>query len=465
MTKNKTKTYTKPELISKLKQISAIGWIPNARRGNAGGVGNTLEDLLGIEENNLPIPNAAEWELKAQRINTTSLTTLFHTEPSPRAIRFVPQMLLPKYGWPHEEAGHRHPKGEMSFRQTIHGQLRSDRGFMVVIDQKQRKILISFDAKSVDPRHGDWLKSVKKRVGLCELNPQPYWGFDDLEHKALEKLLGMKTGFARGELPPKPRKFSERVVLLDNIRLNPGEKKNDLKFAKRLAAWGDYYINDAFAVSHREHASIVFLPKLLPHEAGPLLKAEVENLSRFFKPNHPFLLILAGKKFETKEPLIRRFLKSADAIFIGGAIGNTFLVRRGIDVGKSKVENMKIPKNVIWNNKILLPEDWVIKKSVILDAGPKTVKTLGELAKASRFVLWNGTLGLCEKGFEYGTKTLAKELGKSKAYKVVGGGDTVAAIRKFKLEKNFDFISTGGGAMLEFLAKGALPGIEALKKK
>lgn len=187
--KKKLVIYTKPTLIAKLKKISAMGFIPNARRGNAGGIGNTLEDLLGIKENNLPIPNAAEWELKAQRLNSTSLTTLFHTEPSPRAIRFVPQVLLPKYGWAHQEDGKKYPKGEMSFRQTIHGQSRSDRGFMVVVDRKDRKILISFDAKSADPRHKDWMESVKKRVGLGELNPQPYWGFDDLEHKAGTKLL------------------------------------------------------------------------------------------------------------------------------------------------------------------------------------------------------------------------------------------------------------------------------------
>jgi len=135
--------YTKQKLIEKLKEISVKGWIPNARRGNAGGIGNTLEDLLGIKENNLPIPNAAEWELKAQRLNSTSLTTLFHIEPSPRAIRFVPQVLLPKYGWAHQEDGKKYQKGEMSFRQTIHGQSRSDRGFVVLINWKERKILIS----------------------------------------------------------------------------------------------------------------------------------------------------------------------------------------------------------------------------------------------------------------------------------------------------------------------------------
>jgi len=184
----KSVIYTKQSLINKLKEIKAMGWIPNARRGNAGGIGNTLEDLLGIEENNLPIPNAAEWELKTQRVDTTSLTTLFHVEPSPRAVHFVPQVLLPKYSWPHEEAGGLYPKSEMSFRQTIHGQSRSDRGFKVVINRKERKVLISFDAKSIDPRHKEWLKSVKKRASLGELDPQPYWGFDDLEHKAGTKL-------------------------------------------------------------------------------------------------------------------------------------------------------------------------------------------------------------------------------------------------------------------------------------
>lgn len=183
------KIYTKAELIEKLKEITSMGWIPNARHGNHGGIGNTLEDLLDIKENNLPIPNAAEWELKAQRSNSSSLCTLFHIEPSPRAVKFVPQVLLPLYGWKHQEAGKKHGKNEMSFRQTIHGLSRSDRGFMVVIDRAEKKVLISFDAGSVNVRHKKWLASVKKRVGTGELNPQPYWGFDDLEHKAGTKLL------------------------------------------------------------------------------------------------------------------------------------------------------------------------------------------------------------------------------------------------------------------------------------
>lgn len=183
------KIYTKVQLIDRLIAITKQGWIPNARHGNHGGIGNTLEDLLEIKENNLPIPNAAEWELKTQRLPTTSLTTLMHSEPSPRAIRFVPQVLLPKYGWPSQEAGKRYPSTEMSFRQTIHGLAPSDRGFMVKINRNARKILISFNAAKVASRHTAWLQHVQQQVGIGELDPQPYWGFDDLEHKAGTKLL------------------------------------------------------------------------------------------------------------------------------------------------------------------------------------------------------------------------------------------------------------------------------------
>jgi hypothetical protein len=178
------KIYTKDELIERLKQIRSTGWIPNARPGNVGGVGNTLEDLLGVVENNLPVPNYAEWELKCQRIGTSSLTTLFHLEPSPRALRLVPSMLLPQYGWPHETI-----PDELSFRQTIHGGARSDRGFVVLIDRASRRVLVSFDADAVHSRHEEWLRTVKDRVGLGELSPQPYWGFDDLRNKAGTKLL------------------------------------------------------------------------------------------------------------------------------------------------------------------------------------------------------------------------------------------------------------------------------------
>lgn len=188
---------SKEQLIDKLKEIRNMGWLANARPGNVGGVGNTLEDLLGIIENNLPIPNAGEWELKCQRIGTSSLTTLFHMEPSPRAYKFVPKMLLPYYGWKHGSI-----PGEMSFRQTINGLSSTDRGFKVVVDRNARKVLISFDANAVDPRHSGWLKSVDELIGLGELNPQPYWGFADLFHKAGTKLLN--CFYVRAEVKREP---------------------------------------------------------------------------------------------------------------------------------------------------------------------------------------------------------------------------------------------------------------------
>jgi len=183
------KTFTKDSVIEALLEIRRLGWIPNSRPENPGGVGNTLEDLLGIEENNLPIADAGLWELKCQRAETSALLTLFHMEPWPRALRFVPKILLPKYGWPHQEAGTRYPHGEMSFRQTIKGVSRSDRGFQVVVDRAAQEVLVSFDHTAVAPKHAGWLASVEKRVGLGELDPQPYWRFDDLFSKAKIKLL------------------------------------------------------------------------------------------------------------------------------------------------------------------------------------------------------------------------------------------------------------------------------------
>jgi len=182
--------YNKNELIRKLTEIRDMGWIENRRPGNAGGIGNTLEDLLGISENNLAIANSGEWELKTHSRDSTSLTTLFHSEPSPRNLRFVPSILLPKYGWKQDGAGELYPADEMSFRQTLNGISRTDRGFGIIVDRKECKISISFDYRSVSPRHNEWLRSVERRVGnLNELDPQPYWGIDDLYHTAATKLL------------------------------------------------------------------------------------------------------------------------------------------------------------------------------------------------------------------------------------------------------------------------------------
>jgi hypothetical protein len=172
-----------------LRAIKQRGWIQTQRPGNDGAVGNTLEDLLGIEENNLPIPNAAEWEMKAQRRFTTSLTTLFHMEPSPTAAKFVPAMLLPKYGWRHKQAGIKYPETEMSFRSTTCATGYTDRGFIIIVDRIERKVKFSFNATRVNrDKHAAWFTHVEQKAGLGEIDPQPYWGFDDLMYKAGDKL-------------------------------------------------------------------------------------------------------------------------------------------------------------------------------------------------------------------------------------------------------------------------------------
>lgn len=181
--------FTKESLISALQEVRGKGWIESTRQGNDGGVGNTLESQLGIAENNLAIPNAAEWELKTQRSSTSSMVTLFHSEPSPRACRFVPRVLLPLYGWKHDEAGSKYPESEMSFRQTISAKGRTVRGFQLVVDQDAKKICVSFDSSAVGIDCADWRRQVEYRVGLDELDPQPYWGFEDLFHKLGTKLF------------------------------------------------------------------------------------------------------------------------------------------------------------------------------------------------------------------------------------------------------------------------------------
>ncbi len=183
------KSFTKEELIHLLQNIAQRGWIENYRGKNNGAVGNIIEDLLGIEENNLPIPNAAEWELKAQRSQSNSLLTLFHCEPSPTALRIVPNLLLPNYGWPHKLAAIKYPNEEMSFRATINTKTANERGFYVVANDSERRIEIHFSEKAVDDKHLQWLKSIKRRADYnADLNPIPYWGYDDLCYKAGTKL-------------------------------------------------------------------------------------------------------------------------------------------------------------------------------------------------------------------------------------------------------------------------------------
>lgn len=271
------------------------------------------------------------------------------------------------------------------------------------------------------------------------------------------------------------------VVMLENLRLNPGEKENDPVFAGRLAQLADIYANDAFAVSHREHASIISVPRLMDSYAGPLLAEEIEELSKAFNPAKPFVFILGGAKFDTKLPLIEKFLKIADYVFVGGALANDVFKEKGYEVGVSLVSKKPVSlKHIESDPKLVLPSDVVavsaLEKGVkspdslsrgdsILDAGPRTISELSDIMSGAASVLWNGPLGDYEKGYWEGSKGLAEAVIESGARSVVGGGDTIAVIAKYGLLDKFSFVSTGGGAMLEFLAKGTLPGIDALAQK
>ncbi len=269
------------------------------------------------------------------------------------------------------------------------------------------------------------------------------------------------------------------VAMLENLRREIGEKKNSPSFARGLSRYGDIYVNDAFSVSHRVHASVVGITKYLPSYAGLQLVDEINNLSKAFVPKHPFLFILGGAKFETKIPLVKKFLRDADDVFIGGAIANDFFKGKGYEVGSSLVSENIVPiKSFLKSKNLILPIDVVAScgKSVrnirpdelksdecISDIGKFTVEALSALIDKASFVLWNGPLGKYESGFGGSTEKILKIIAKSKATSIVGGGDTVALISKLKLKDEFSFVSTGGGATLDFLAKGTLPGIKALK--
>ncbi len=269
------------------------------------------------------------------------------------------------------------------------------------------------------------------------------------------------------------------IFLLENLRREPGEVKDSPSFARALSRYGDVYVNEAFSVSHRLHASIIGIPKYLPSYAGFQLEEEIKNLSQAFKPPHPFLFILGGAKFETKMPLIKKFIHSADTVFICGALANDFYKAKGYDVGKSlvgngnfeiasllKQKNLILPPDVLVTNgkkKRFTKPNEIKSNEYMVDAGKDTIELLKNLVSKSKFILWNGPLGKYEYGFAAASDALLRIIANSDAKSIIGGGDTDELISRLKLEKKLGFVSTGGGATLDFLVKGTLPGIKALK--
>lgn len=270
------------------------------------------------------------------------------------------------------------------------------------------------------------------------------------------------------------------IVLLENLRHSKKEEANDPAFAQYLAALGDVYVNDAFSVSHRAHASVVGVPKLLPHYAGLLMEQEVGRLSAAFNPPHPFLFILGGVKLSTKMPLLKKFLTLADRVFVGGTVANTFFKAQGHEIGRSVYDQREIDglKEYIANEKLILPGDVIVKndagseeckvdevtsEDMIVDVGTETVRNMEAIVGSAKLIVWNGPLGYYEAGFTEGTRDLLSLVSGASATSIIGGGDTVALIDEMHALDRFSFVSTGGGAMLDFLANETLPGIEALK--
>jgi phosphoglycerate kinase len=279
------------------------------------------------------------------------------------------------------------------------------------------------------------------------------------------------------------------VVLLENLRFEPGETKNDPAFAVNLSELGNVYVNEAFGASHRAHASIVGPPPILPHAGGRLLHREVEVLSKLLADDvgRPFVAVLGGAKVSDKLGVIEALLEKCDRVLIGGAMAFTFLLAMRTRVGDSLVQPEMVDEcsRLLESGRVEIPTDFVIAQDVAADAetrtvnrvsipdgwkgldiGPETAGTYADIVTEAKTVLWNGPMGMFELApFAAGTRTVAEAVAASKAFTVVGGGDSAAAIREFGLADDVDHVSTGGGASLEFIERGDLPGLEALRRK
>lgn len=293
----------------------------------------------------------------------------------------------------------------------------------------------------------------------------------------LSEVTGDKVKAAIKKMKP------GEIIFLENLRFDKGEEKNDQKFAKKLAAGAEIYINEAFSVCHRKHASVSAIKKLLPSYAGFLLAKEVEMLDRALKPAKPLVVLMGGAKIKTKIGLIKNLGKKASKILLGGGLANTFLKAQGYQIGKSLFDKdgLRLAKLLLKNKRIVLPIDAVVSDSVdgqavlkkidqvkkdeyIFDIGPETVKDYAKTIRGAKTIVWNGPLGLFEKStYKHGTVALGSLVAsqsRGKTFGVVGGGETIEAINMTKMQGYIDWVSTGGGAMLSYLGGEDMPGLK-----
>jgi phosphoglycerate kinase len=284
----------------------------------------------------------------------------------------------------------------------------------------------------------------------------------------LHILSGYEIGFIKG-IEDIEEYFDHYpgVGLLENIRRFDGEKENNKGFAEKLSKGFDIYVNNDFAVCHRAHSSVSAITGFLPSFAGLLVQEEITQLQKAIDaPRMGKVVIIGGAKAETKVPVVKNFISKAELILLGGVVANDVLKERGQDMGSSIVdENSKelLAGLDINDPKLLVPEDFVVFDNKILDIGEKTIKKYIDAISGASVVIWNGPMGLFENpSFAMGTNGLAKAIVNSSAYKIMGGGDTISAVDKLGFLDKFDLVSTGGGAMLAFLAGEKLPGLKAL---
>lgn len=317
----------------------------------------------------------------------------------------------------------------------------------------------------------------------------------------LEALLNIKVQFCPESIGATPKNAiinmkAGEVLLLENLRFNAGEELNDATFVNELGSLGDIYVNDAFSCSHRKHASICGLPTKLPSAAGFLLLSEIKHLTSIFSnTNKPFTVIIGGAKMSTKLDLLTSLITKADYLIVAGAMANIFLAMKHFNIGASlykpelvNLASLIFKKATLTDCKIILPFDVVIQNfnnittielnsslvmqsnAKIMDIGPKTIAQIINIIKISKTIIWNGPVGAFEQppfdhGSTYLSKAIAEKTKTGSLCSVAGGGDTISAIKKSGVIDDFSYISTGGGAFLEWLQGKTLPGVEALMQK
>ncbi|MCX5701282.1 MAG: phosphoglycerate kinase [Candidatus Omnitrophica bacterium] len=338
---------------------------------------------------------------------------------------------------------------------------------------------------------------VKKLVLISHLGrpdgkPTPKYSLKPVALR-LKELLGQDVLFLDDCIGENIKKeidsCKEKVILLENLRFHAEEEANDANFAKQLASLAEVFVNDAFGTAHRAHASTEGVTHFLRSAAGLLLEKEIQYLGNAVQnPEKPFMVIMGGAKVSDKIGMIESLLLRAGCFIIGGGMAYTFLKAQGKEIGNSKLEKDKLDlaKSILdrakyLNKDIVLPVDHVVVETIdanakseivgenippgkiAVDIGPKSIKLFEEKLKPAKTIVWNGPLGIFEMdAFSKGTEEVAKFVGTLKAVTIIGGGDTAAAINKFKLEDKMTHISTGGGASLEYLEGKVLPGVAAL---